>query len=77
MEATFSAHEFIRVLARDSQGEYVRALAKHADGGAPFQIVHKQVADELRKSPEVEYLGEVQSVNIWGDDGKCSQWKKS
>lgn len=78
LKSSFTSHEFIRELARLHQPEYVRALNRYIDDEkAPFQKLHGLISNALHRYPQlVEKLGDVDSVDIFGKEGKCAEWRK-
>lgn len=82
MPAEFRAHEFILRLAQQNQRLYVEALYAYKDNPAsgtptPFLIVHRMLAKRLSDFPHlVKYQGDVPSKDMFGNESKCSQWKK-
>ena len=77
MPPTFTSHTFILALAQDNQRAYVEALNQYVAGDAPFQTLHAQISQSLYKFPAlVDYIGEVDSLNIFGRPGRCAQWQR-
>ena len=73
----FTSHQFILSLARTHQRLYVEALHRYRENGTPFQTLHGQLSAGLTEFRDlVEHLGEVQSVDIFGQPGKCASWRK-
>lgn len=78
----FRAHEFILRLAQRNQRLYVEALYAYKDNPAqgtptPFLIVHRVLAKRLRDFHHlVQYQHDVASTDMFGNESKCSQWKK-
>lgn len=83
MPDTFTSHEFILRLAQQYQRLYVEALYSYRDSlhrgqPTPFRVVHGILSKRLRDHPDlVSYLGEVSSVDIFGQSNDCAQWRKS
>lgn len=76
MPERFTAHQFILKLAEQNQRLYVEALYAYRDD-APFQKVHKRLAELLRSCPDVERDGdEPHSRDIWTNPQACSRWRK-
>lgn len=82
MRDDFTAHELILRLAQQNQRLYVEALHSYKDSPAgstptPFLIVHRMLAKRLSDFPHlVQYQGDVPSKDMFGNESKCSQWKK-
>jgi hypothetical protein len=82
MQKIFTSHQFILRLAQQHQVLYIEALhsyrtSLHRGKPAPFRTVHQILAQHLRAYPEVvKLMGNVPSVNIFGQAGDCAQWKK-
>lgn len=83
MPTTFSSHAFIIRLAQAHQREYVEALysyrnTTHQGTPAPFLNVHRELSRLLRQYPQlVEYVGDVDSIDIFTNENKCAQWHKT
>ena len=77
MGQRFNSHEFIRVLAHEHQGLYIKALAQYADSKAPFKVVHGQLAKGLVKFDQlVFYIGDEPSTDIFGNASGAAVWGK-
>ncbi len=77
MPDRFNSHHFIKALAREHQGLYIQALAQYVDNKAPFQIVHRQLAQMLNRFDAlVEHAGEEPSEDIFGNSNSASVWAK-
>ena len=83
MPEIFTSHEFILTLARQNQVEYVHALnaycdCAHVTSPTPFQFVHRILATNLKKFPDLVALNQsvVPSKDIFGNTNGCSQWIK-
>lgn len=77
MPDPFTSHQFILALAQQNQREYIGALHTNRDSDAPFRAVHARLSQALYDFPSlVNFLGEVDSVNIFGMTGRCAQWQK-
>jgi len=80
MSDTFDSHEFLLVLARNNQAEYVKALSAYNDSGnpAPFQAVHGAIMHKLKKHSELVKLlrDDKPSKDIFGQSQPCGEWKK-
>jgi len=82
MPLIFTSHAFIIKLAQAHQREYVEALysyrlTMHQSTPAPFLNVHRELARTLRSYPQlVEYITEVDSIDIFTNENKCAQWRK-
>jgi hypothetical protein len=82
MPDAFTSHEFILCLAQQNQVAYVDALgayrdALHRGAPAPFMIVHGILARKLLDYPAlIEFVGNVDSVDIFGQPNGCAQWRK-
>jgi len=78
LKSPFTSHEFILELAHAHQDEYVNALKRYVDGnGDPFQKLHGSISGALRRdSVSIEWLGEVDSEDIFRRPGRCAQWQK-
>lgn len=82
MPSTFTSHEFILRLAQQNQVAYIDALSAyraslHRGGPAPFRAVHSILAKKLHDFPTlIEFVGNVDSVDIFGQTTGCSQWRK-
>ena len=77
MTDPFTSHEFILELAQRHQGLYIDALAAYRTTfgfGSPFKTVHGILARLLKGFADKD--GKVPSRNIFGQDGKCEQWRK-
>ncbi len=73
----FTAHQFIQSLTQQHQALYIDALYHYKDSAQPFQVVHGMLSKHLHEFEAlVKYLGEVDSINIFGKSGKVSQWEK-
>lgn len=73
----FTSHEFILALAQENQKAYVEALYAHRADDAPFQAVHRVLAQGLLSFPElVEKIGEVESEDIFRTRRSCTFWRK-
>ena len=76
MPDEFTSHEFILRLAQQNQLEYVRALSAYEER-FPFQAVHSVLSSRLREHTDrVRYVGEVNSIDIFGHPNGCSAWVK-
>ncbi len=75
LENTFKSHEFILKLAQDNQSLYIQALADYYNSPTPFKVVHGQLAKQLHYHADL-LARDVPSVNIWGENDVCSQWRK-
>ena len=82
MDKTFTSHKFILRLAQQNQSAYVTALYHYRDtvrsgAAVPFMVVHGILSKRLRAHPElVTYMGDVNSINIFGEPDECAQWRK-
>lgn len=82
MPEVFSSHQFILRLARQNQALYIKALFDYRDilhrgESAPFMMVHGILAQHLNDLPElITKIGDVSSVDIFGQSNRCSQWRK-
>jgi hypothetical protein len=77
MNDEFSSHEFILDLARRNQKIYIEALSDYRVNNNPFQVVHGVLSQRLREHPnEVEYVDELDSVDIFGNPNRCAHWRK-
>lgn len=81
MNYTFDSHEFLLVLAKQNQAEYVDALYSYKASGSdtPFKAVHGAIMQKLVKHTELVILlrDDKPSVNIWGVSSPCGEWKKA
>lgn len=78
MQATeFTSHQFILALARSHQRLYVEALHAYLENETPFQTLHGRLSASLNRFKDlVDRLGDVESVDIFGQPGKCAAWRK-
>jgi hypothetical protein len=77
MPTIFTSHEFILCLAQQHQTSYIDALSSYRGEAAPFRRVHGILARHLNAYHELVFrIGEVQSVDIFGEPSKCAQWRK-
>ncbi len=81
MQPEFTSHEFILRLAQQNQKLYIEALYAYrdvprADGQAPFMMVHGILAKHLHDCPEVEFMGNVSSTDIFGQSSTCAKWRQ-
>ncbi len=83
MDSTFTSHEFILRLAQQHQVEYIEALHAYrntlrASKPAPFLIVHGVLALHLQDCKKLvkQSPGYVDSVDIFGDEATCAEWRK-
>lgn len=82
MADTFTSHEFILRLAQQHQRLYVEALYSYRDSvhrgqPTPFRALHGILSQRLHIYPDmVTYLGQVQSVDIFGHTNECAQWQR-
>jgi hypothetical protein len=77
MSPEFTSHEFILALAQRNQPTYVAALNRYVAGGDPFRTLHGQLSQALREFPTlVQHAGEVDSVDIFGNPGRCAKWRR-
>jgi hypothetical protein len=82
MPKIFTSHQFILRLAQQHQVLYIEALHSYRNSPqpgkpAPFRMVHQKIARHLHAYPEaVKSMGNVPSVNIFGQASDCAQWKK-
>ena len=82
MPEKFTSHQFILKLAQENQLEYVNALFAYRDVDregtpAPFMFVHREISRGLKQFPElVEKVGDISSVDIFGQASGCPQWRK-
>lgn len=75
MDSKFDSHDFILKLAHMYQRLYVQALIEYADSDRPFQIVHGQIAQRLRKHADlVTYDGETDSKDIFKQKNSAAVW---
>ena len=69
----FTSHKFILALARRHQRLYIDALYTYrttlSPAGSPFQVVHGQLAERLRKF--ADYVDHVSSTDIFGTSERC------
>lgn len=73
----FSSHQFILALARLHQRLYVEALHAYREKEAPFQALHGQLSSALHQFKDlVDRLEDVESVDIFGQPGRCAAWRK-
>lgn len=78
----FTSHEFILRLAQNNQAEYVEALhtyrnSTHGNIAAPFKAVHAVLSNSLyNHSSLVSYIGNVASVDIFGQPNGCANWQR-
>ena len=75
MPTQFTSHEFINVIAQQHQRLYIEALHTYRNSAAPFQTVHRILAQMLRDF--VDYRGEVPSRDIWGTSNHCARWRRT
>jgi len=82
MPPVFTSHQFILRIAQQHQVLYIEALHSYRDSmlkgtPTPFRAVHQLLAQRLNAYPElVKLMGNVPSVNIFGQASDCAQWKK-
>ena len=77
MPDSFDSHEFILHLAQENQRFYIEALYCYRDAGSPFMVAHNELAKHLQEYPElINYVGMVQSKNIFGQVNACAAWEK-
>ena len=83
MQPVFTSHQFILALAQQHQVEYIHALADYVDSvhvetPAPFQFVHSKLATMLHQFPQlVQFVrDDAPSINIFGEDNQCAEWRK-
>ena len=77
MKPEFTSHEFILLLAQKNQVEYIEALYNARLQPNPFQIVHRVLSQRLSEhSAEVKHVGETESIDIFGNSNRCSNWVK-
>lgn len=76
MPEEFTSHDFIRALSWMYQRLYIEFLYDYKDTDTPFQIVHGQLAQRLHEWDTLESLGQVESVDIFGNRNGCVKWKK-
>lgn len=77
MPQRFSSHQFILALAHQEQGAYIEALFDYRVNNNPFQVVHGVLSKRLHEhSNEVQYLGEFDSRDIFGNPNHCAFWEK-
>ncbi|MEO8609578.1 MAG: hypothetical protein ABI690_16925 [Chloroflexota bacterium] len=77
MNNRFNAPQFILELAHQHQGLYIQALAQYADHDAPFQAVHRQLAQTLSKFKDlIAHDGQESSTDIFGHSNSASVWIK-
>jgi hypothetical protein len=78
MEDQFTSHQFILLLAKKHQHEYIKALAAHLDRDNPFRDLHAQLAKRLQHFPKLIKLEEMQvsSKTIFGDRSNTVRWRK-
>jgi hypothetical protein len=77
MDREFTSHEFILALAQRNQPAYVAALHHYVAGGDPFRTLHGQLSQALRDFPTlVQHDGEVDSIDIFRNPGRCAKWRR-
>ena len=82
MPPVFTSHQFILRLAQRHQVEYIEALYQYRDSlhrgaAAPFMTVHARLAQRLSAHPElVALMGDVPSMDIFGQSTACAQWRR-
>lgn len=80
MKDTFDSHEFLLILAQQSQPEYINALYAYKVSGnlAPFQVVHGLIMKKLRQHTDLVLLlrDDKPSIDIWGNSNECAEWQK-
>ena len=78
MPDPFTSHKFILALAQRHPRLYIDALSAYSAALAlphnPFQVVHGQLAERLRRF--AEYVNHVQSTDIFGQSNTCALWRK-
>lgn len=73
----FTSHQFILFLARNYQRPYVQAPHYYRENGTPFQTLHGQLSAGLHKFRDrLVRLGDVESVNNFSQQVKCTAWRK-
>lgn len=73
----FTSHQFILALARDYQRLYVEALYAYRENEAPFQTLHGRLSAGLNRFKDlVDRREDVESVDIFGQPGRCASWQK-
>ncbi len=82
MPDEFTSHDFILKLAQENQAEYINALFAYRkvtrEGkSVPFMFVHREISKGLQNFPDLlEKIGDVSSVNIFGQHNPCPLWGK-
>lgn len=82
MPDTFTFHKFILHLARQHQALYIEALFAYRNlpnpqAPTPFKRVHNILARHLNAYPQlVTNIGNVESIDIFMQEEKCSRWQK-
>ena len=82
MENEFDTHEFILMLAKNNQKDYIDALSNNIANKRPFQVLHSAIGKALKKisyrqnAPIQEVDANISSRNIFGEYSSCSKWKK-
>ena len=74
MRSEFTSHEFIKALAQQNQQLYIEALHTYRKSAAPFQTVHRILAQSLHNF--VVRVGKVPSKDIWCTPSSCAKWRK-
>ncbi len=73
----FSSHQFILSLARNHQGLYVEALHRYREHGTPFRTLHGLLSAKLNEfADRLERLNDIESLDIFGQPGRCAAWRK-
>ena len=77
MPDRFDSHQFILRLAQENQRFYIEVLKLYRDAGSPFMVANNELAKQLQEYPElINYVGSVQSKNIFGQVNVCAEWEK-
>lgn len=77
MPNNFNSHQFILTLARQNQGDYIRALHVYREKTAPFKSLHALLAKLLSKCPTQVRKGRQEvSLDIFNEPERCTTWSK-
>ena len=77
LKVKFTSHEFIELLFKNHQREFIEALYEHRDGPAPMRQVTSQLSRQLHNQKSLECIGrKISSANIFSEDSECAVWRK-
>jgi len=75
MPDEFTTHQFILKLAQKYQGLYIEALYPYRESDKPFATLHVELAHQL-KNFNLDTIGKVKSISIFGTPSPCMNWRK-